>query len=138
MKSDEIKICVICKHKYHPDKRTAKRQKVCANLSCRTAYKQNYNKQWRQRPENIDYFKKRYPYLKAWLSRHQGYLKTYRSHNHGHDNPKPNDIQVKLTSYNNNMITIIDLLDDIQVELNHNINSKKDQFLHPTLLDIQV
>ena len=129
MKSNVIKQCVICKHTYQPDKRTAKRQKVCDSLSCRTAYKQSYNKQWRKRPANIDYFEGRYPYLKDWLNKHPDYQKIYRSGKVSHNKRNPDDIQVQLTFYKNNTITIIDNLDDIQVELTHNINSNKDHFL---------
>ena len=138
MKSGIFKQCVICKENFQPDKRTEKRQKVCSKLSCKVEYKRSYNKQWRHHPENIDYFKGRYSYLQQWLENHPDYLRKYRLRKNNDIKQKPDDIQVELTPNNNNVLILIKLINDIQVELNANINRKKDQLTQPLLVDIQV
>jgi hypothetical protein len=138
MQSDTTKQCVVCGNDYHPDKRTAKRQKVCDNLNCKTEYKNSYNEQWRKREENTDYFKGRYPYVQQWLKEHPHYLQNYRARKRTSPESKSDDIQVKLTDYIFNELNYINLLTDIQVELNSNINNKKNQFIKSLPTDIQV
>jgi hypothetical protein len=138
MKSNESKQCVVCGKIYHPEKRTAKRQKVCDDLKCKTEYKNNYNEQWRKHKENVNYFKGRYPNLQEWLENHPDYLKNYRLRKKTEAQQESCDIQVKLTDYNNNGLSQIKLLSDIQVELNTNINNKKRQLIQLLSPDIQV
>jgi hypothetical protein len=133
MKSTIYKKCVICQKLYHPDKRTAKRQKVCGDLKCKRKYKNDYNTNWRKRDENIHYFKGRYAYLKSWLQLHPGYLQCFRVRKKSNA-----DIQVQLTTCKYNQLNAITLLDDIQVQLNTNINNKKDLLINQLPVDIQV
>lgn len=131
MKSTVAKRCVICHKIFHPDKRTVHRQKVCDDLKCKVKYKQITNKQWRNQQENADYFKGRYGYLISWLQQHPGYLNNYRHRKKRNQNQKTSDIQDELTQYKNNVLTnyTVTILNDIQVELNTNINSKINQLL---------
>lgn len=121
------KKCDICQELFEPKPQVAKRQNTCKKLECKLEHKRRYNEQWRAKKENANYFKERYPYLKEWLRGHPGYLKNYRSQHQNMSKQKSNDIQVELTSIDNNGLTIntIKILNDIQVELNSNINNKK-------------
>ncbi len=81
------KRCVSCGRFFEPDARVGKRQKCCGP-ECRKKYKRMRDKVWRR--QNPDYFRDRYPYVKAWREAHPGYQKARRSKKRG-------EIQVEST-----------------------------------------
>ena len=51
------KKCKNCKKLFVPDHRNRNRQRYCRKPECRKASKADSQKRWRQKPENIDYFR---------------------------------------------------------------------------------
>jgi len=133
------KECDICHKTFPVDPRVIKRQHVCDKLQCKLKHKRRYNKQWRARKENIDYFKGRYQNLKQWLKQHPGYLKNYREQKKNASKQKSSDIQVEITPINNNDLSIdaVEIINDIQVEITTNINKGKRRLIK-LIADIQV
>ena len=57
MKRIRKKKCCHCGKLFLPDPRNAKRQTFCAEPACRKVSKSASQRKWRQKPENIDYFR---------------------------------------------------------------------------------
>ena len=51
------KKCCHCNQLFVPDARNRDRQRYCERPACRKASKADSQKRWRQKPENIDYFR---------------------------------------------------------------------------------
>jgi hypothetical protein len=49
--------CQNCKRVFHPDHRNVTRQRFCSKPECRHASKVDSQRRWRQKPDNLDYFK---------------------------------------------------------------------------------
>ena len=49
--------CQHCKRVFHPDHRNVTRQRFCSKPECRHASKIDSQQRWRQKPENLDYFR---------------------------------------------------------------------------------
>jgi hypothetical protein len=49
--------CRHCKTFYDPDHRNVTRQRFCSKPDCRQASKVDAQQRWRQKPDNLDYFK---------------------------------------------------------------------------------
>lgn len=49
--------CLNCADIFHPDHRSARRQKYCGKADCRAASKAASQKRWRSKPENQKYFR---------------------------------------------------------------------------------
>ena len=49
--------CQNCKRVFHPDHRNVTRQRFCSKPECRHASKVDSQQRWRQKPENVDYFR---------------------------------------------------------------------------------
>ena len=49
--------CQHCKRVFHPDHRNVTRQRYCSKPECRHASKVDSQQRWRQKPENLDYFR---------------------------------------------------------------------------------
>jgi hypothetical protein len=128
MSNAESNICDICHETFQPDRKAFKRQHICDNLKCKREHKRRYDRQWRERDENSDYFKGRYPDLQEWLKHHPGYLKNYRSRKKNKSTQKSADIQVEITLKSNNNLDLAKIIDDIQVEITTNINNNKRRF----------
>ena len=71
------KYCKYCGKLFEPDPRVGDRQKCCGSPACKRERKKEADRKWREK--NPEYFKGRYEsYLKPWLKKHPGYLKSYR------------------------------------------------------------
>ncbi len=49
--------CQNCKRVFYPDHRNVSRQRFCSKPECRHASKVDSQQRWRQKPENVDYFR---------------------------------------------------------------------------------
>lgn len=49
--------CQNCKRVFYPDHRNVSRQRFCSKPQCRHASKVDSQRRWRQKPENVDYFR---------------------------------------------------------------------------------
>ena len=49
--------CQNCKRVFHPDHRNVTRQRFCSKPKCHHASKVEAQHRWRQKPDNLDYFK---------------------------------------------------------------------------------
>ena len=49
--------CQNCKRVFYPDHRNVSRQRFCSKPMCRHASKVDSQRRWRQKPENVDYFR---------------------------------------------------------------------------------
>ena len=135
---NKTKICKYCGKLFTPDPRVGHRQKCCGSQACKAERKKEADRNWRKK--NPEYFKGRYEsYLKPWLEKHPGYLKTYRrrqklqaqndiqdkmlllkiqrvKHN---GTRQKNDIQDELTSiFSMDMFKLSGYVYDIQDEIN--------------------
>lgn len=129
--ADQSKQCAICKQSFEPHPCVAKRQYVCASISCQRERKRRSQQKWVK--QNPGYFDGRYDNTKAWLADHPGYLKEYRRQRRNRcgdiqDELTPEkimsaiglrDIQDELTSSVAQQLSKIDLCEsgDIQDEL---------------------
>jgi len=83
MKNEQRKIrhrrhkCRNCGRLYKPDPRTRKKQKYCSASECRKASQAASWKQWRNKPENWDYYKgeAQVERTREWRRIHPGYWK---------------------------------------------------------------
>ena len=123
MQKIQRKFCDICQDAFEPDHRVGERQRVCKKLRCQRERKRRAQQRWQE--ANPDYFKDDYPRLKGWLKTHPDYLRNYRA---GKQTAVPEaclDIQDKLsTSENKVLSTVFDLL-DIQDEISSRITAGK-------------
>ena len=67
--------CLHCKTFYDPDHRNATRQRFCSKPECRRASKADAQQRWRQKPDNLDYFKGKthVERVRQWRREHPGY-----------------------------------------------------------------
>ena len=67
--------CLHCKTFYHPDHRNVPRQRFCSKPECRQASKVDSQQHWRQKPDNLDYFKGKthVQRVQQWRLEHPGY-----------------------------------------------------------------
>lgn len=67
--------CLHCKTFYHPDHRNVTRQRFCSKPECRQASKVDAQQRWRQKPDNLDYFKGKahVERVQQWRLEHPGY-----------------------------------------------------------------
>jgi len=67
--------CLHCKTFYHPDHRNVTRQRFCSKPKCRHASKVDAQQRWRQKPDNLDYFKGKthVARVQQWRLEHPGY-----------------------------------------------------------------
>ena len=67
--------CRHCKTFYYPDHRNVTRQRFCSKPPCRQASKVDAQQRWRQKPENLDYFKgdEHVERVRQWRLEHPGY-----------------------------------------------------------------
>ena len=71
------KQCGVCRGWYRPDPRTRGFQKVCAELACRRARKQQADAQWRSK--NAGYDASRAAKKRAWAKDYPDYWRCYRA-----------------------------------------------------------
>jgi hypothetical protein len=71
-----MKNCQYCGRFFRPDVRLEKRQKSCGDTECGKKCIQDSQKQWVLK--NPDYFKGRYPAIKAWKTKNPDYQKQWR------------------------------------------------------------
>jgi hypothetical protein len=112
------KRCIICKEKFPPDSRVGHRQKVCKKLACKLQRKRIAQKRWCA--NNPDYFKGRYPSLKAQILKNQ-----HRPVNNVAESTPT--IQDEITIFTNKVLRVITKITTIQDELTYKITmlSKK-------------
>jgi hypothetical protein len=69
--------CLHCKTFYQPDHRNVTRQRFCYKPECRQASKVDAQRRWRQKPENLDYFKgdAHIERVRQWRLEHPGYFR---------------------------------------------------------------
>jgi hypothetical protein len=67
--------CPHCKTFFHPDYRNVTRQRFCSKSDCRQVSKVDAQQRWRQKPENLDYFKgdEHVQRVRQWRLEHPGY-----------------------------------------------------------------
>jgi hypothetical protein len=67
--------CPHCKTFFHLDHRNVARQRYCSKPACRQASKTDSQRRWRQKPENLDYFKgsEHVERVRQWRLEHPGY-----------------------------------------------------------------
>ena len=67
--------CLHCKTFYYPDHRNVTRQRFCSKPECRQASKVDAQQRWRQKPDNLDYFKGQthVERVRQWRLAHPGY-----------------------------------------------------------------
>lgn len=116
MKSKIAKTCVICQDLFYPDKRVETRRKVCDKLACRLEKKRQSQRQWVKK--NPDYYKGRYPQLKDQI------LKNKRKESQSKVQPS-SSIQDDLTSFNNNLLTLLLNIRSIQDDITYKITESK-------------
>lgn len=104
--------CIICKDEFMPDSRVGNRQKVCQKLACKLQRKRIAQKRWCS--NNRDYFKGRYPSLKAQILTNQ-----QRSVNNVAESTST--IQDEITICTNRMLRAITKITTIQDELTYKI-----------------
>jgi hypothetical protein len=117
MKSEIAKTCIICQGIFYPDRRVEKRQKVCDKLSCKLERKSQSQRNWLT--HNPDYFKGRYCQLKDQI------LKNKKNKTFQVKAPPSLGIQDELTSYNNNLLTLLHTIRSIQDEITDKITKTK-------------
>ena len=75
MKSSPKRKCCHCKELYLPDYRNRRHQRFCARAECRAVSKAQSQRQWREKPQNQDYFRgsDHSARVRQWRARHPGY-----------------------------------------------------------------
>lgn len=68
--------CCCCGKLFNPDPRQKGAQITCGKPGCQKQRRRNNSRKWRK--NNGNYGRKRYPFVKAWIKNHPGYLKNYR------------------------------------------------------------
>ena len=112
------KRCIVCKEEFTPDARVGHRQKVCQKFACKLQRKRIAQKRWCY--NNPDYFKNRYPSLKAQILKNQ--QKSVQ--NISESTPT---IQDEITIFTNRLLRAVTKIKTIQDELTYKItviNSK--------------
>jgi hypothetical protein len=118
------KVCEVCQDYFIADQRVGDRQRVCGKPACKKERKRRAQRRWVE--QNPGYFRGRYPNTKDWLAAHPGYLRQYRAERKQLDLLKSSpDIQDKLTDRNNNTLTALKEVYDIQDELSSRITMSK-------------
>ena len=72
---DQKITCEHCKCVFRPDARNLSKQKYCSSPECRKASKAASNRIWREKPENIDYFRgpEHVKRVQEWRRNNPGY-----------------------------------------------------------------
>lgn len=85
--------CKHCHGFFHPDYRSAGRQKFCSKPQCRKASKAQSQRKWLEKAENKEYFKGPYHVqrVQIWRETHPGYWRKAQG--------KENALQDSLTPY---------------------------------------
>jgi hypothetical protein len=75
MKSSPKRKCCHCKELYLPDHRNRRHQRFCAKPECRAVSKAQSQRQWREKPQNRNYFRgeENSARVRQWRQRHPGY-----------------------------------------------------------------
>ncbi len=72
---DQKITCEHCNCLFHPDPRNQRKQKYCSSPACRKASKAASNRVWREKPENLDYFRgpEQVKRVQEWRRNNPGY-----------------------------------------------------------------
>lgn len=119
--------CLHCQGFFRPDHRNVGRQRYCSNPECRRVSKTESQRRWRQKPDNLDYFKgdTHLQRVRQWRLDHPGYWRRKVSKG----DPEPDALQETLTPKP---------IENQEVEASLEISEKnalqESLFLQPTLI----
>ena len=126
--------CQNCKRVFHPDHRNVTRQLFCSKPECRHASKVDAQRRWRQKPDNLDYFKGsvHVERVQQWRREHPGYWRRKAPE----ADPRPDALQETLTAQEMETQTLKEGIENPEPRVeNPEQDALQDSFfLQPTVL----